>query len=123
MQSYSNYITHVLVVTDACESGPSFYAAMRGANKRECGNYEPTKFKSSQVFSSAGYELAADNSQFTKTFAKSLNYNTNSCIPIDNIVNQVTEVIGQGSKQAPKFGKIQGLEDEDGTFFFMKKTQ
>jgi tetratricopeptide (TPR) repeat protein len=124
MQSYSNYITHVLVITDACESGPSFYAAMRsGAKKRECGNYEATKFKSSQVFSSAGYELAADNSQFTKTFAKSLDYNTNSCIAIDNIVITVIESVGQGSKQAPKFGKIQGLEDEDGTFFFMKKVK
>ena len=123
MQSYTNYVTHVLVVTDACESGPSFYAAMRGAKKRECGDYTPTKFKSSQVFSSAGSELAADNSPFTKTFAKSLDYNTNSCIAIDNIVISVTESIGQGTKQSPKFGKIQGLDDEDGTFFFMKKTQ
>jgi len=123
MQSYTNYVTHVLVVTDACESGPSFYAAMRGTKKRECGDYSPTKFKSSQVFSSAGYELAADNSPFTKTFAKSLDYNTNSCIAIDNIVISVTESLGQGTKQTPKFGKIAGLEDEDGTFFFMKKNQ
>lgn len=123
MQSYTKYVTHVLVVTDACESGPSFYAAMRGAKKRECGDYAPTKFKSSQVFSSAGSELAADNSPFTKTFAKSLDYNTNSCIAIDNIVISVNESIGQGAKQAPRFGKIQGLDDEDGTFFFMKKTQ
>jgi hypothetical protein len=122
MQSYSKYITHTLVITDACESGPSFYAAMRsGVTKRDCGNYQPTKFKSSQVFSSAGYELASDNSQFTKTFAKSLDYNTNSCIAIDNIVLQVQEAVGQNQKQIPKFGKIQGLEDEDGTFFFIKK--
>jgi tetratricopeptide (TPR) repeat protein len=123
MQTYTNYVTHVLVVTDACESGPSFYAAMRGAKKRECGDYEPTKFKSSQVFSSAGSELAADNSPFTKTFAKSLDYNTNSCIAIDNIVISVTESIGQAGKQSPKFGKIAGLDDEDGTFFFIKKSQ
>ena len=122
MQTYTNYVTHVLVVTDACESGPSFYAAMRGAKKRECGDYEPTKYKSSQVFSSAGSELAADNSPFTKTFAKSLDYNINSCIAIDNIVISVTESIGN-TKQSPKFGNIQGLEDNGGTFFFMKKTQ
>ncbi len=123
MQSYTNYVTHVLVITDACESGPSFYAAMRGARNRSCNDSIPTRFKSSQVFSSAGYELAADNSPFTKTFAKSLEYNTNSCIPIDNIVNTVTESIGQSGKQSPKFGKIQGLEDEDGTFFFIKKSR
>jgi hypothetical protein len=113
----------VLVVTDACESGPSFYAAMRGAKKRECGDYQATKFKSSQVFSSSGYELASENSPFTKTFARSLDYNTNSCIAIDNIVISVTETVGQASKSAPKFGKIPGLQDDDGTFFFMKKYQ
>ncbi|MFT5158325.1 MAG: Tfp pilus assembly protein PilF, partial [Bacteroidia bacterium] len=122
MQSYTNFVTHVLVVTDACESGPSFYAAMRGSGDRECGDSIPKTFKSSQVFSSAGYELAADNSPFTKTFAKSLDYNTNSCIPIDKIVTNVSNSVGQGSKQSPKFGKIQGLEDEDGTFFFIKKS-
>lgn len=123
MQSYTKYVTHVLVVSDACETGPSFYAAMRGAKKRDCGDNSPTKFRSSQVFSSAGYELAADNSPFTKTFAKSLNYNTNECIAIDNIVISVTESVSQSGKQSPKFGKIQGLEDEDGTFFFIKKTK
>lgn len=121
MQSYSTFITHVLVVSDACESGPSFYAAMRGSKERDCGDYSSTKFKSSQVFSSAGYELAADNSPFTKTFARSLNYNTDNCIAIDNIVVKVTEAVRQNQKQSPKFGKINGLEDEDGTFFFIKK--
>jgi len=123
IQQYTSTTTHVLVITDACESGPSFYAAMRGAKKTECGDFTPTRFKSSQVFSSAGNELAADNSPFTKTFAKSLDYNNKSCITIDDIVVSVTESIGQGTKQSPRFGKIQGLDDEDGTFFFMKKTK
>lgn len=123
MQSYSKYITHTLVVTDACESGPSFYQAMRSENKdRSCNDWQATKFKSSQVFSSAGYELAVDNSQFTKTFANTLSSNPNSCIPIETIVNQVsTAVQKSGANQKPKFGKIAGLEDENGTFFFIKK--
>lgn len=122
MQSYSKYITHTLVVTDACESGPSFYQAMRATPKqRSCGDWKATKFKSSQVFSSAGYELAVDNSQFTKTFASSLAYNPNMCIPIENIVLKVTDAVAKGNSQKPKFGKIAGFEDEDGTFFFMKK--
>lgn len=122
MQSYSKYLTHTLIVTDACESGPSFYQAMRSTPvERQCGDWTAGKFKSSQVFSSAGYELASDDSQFSKTFAKSLSFNTNTCIPIETIVIKVTEAVGQSGKQKPKFGKIQGLEDEDGTFFFMKK--
>jgi hypothetical protein len=123
MQSYANYITHVLVVTDACESGPSFYAAMRGAKERNCGDYASTKFKSSQVFSSAGAELAADNSPFTKTFARTLDYNSNDCIAIDNIVNKVTAAVSQGQKQSPKFRNITRLDEQDGTFFFIKKTK
>jgi tetratricopeptide (TPR) repeat protein len=123
MQSYSKIITHTLVVTDACESGPSFYQAMRSTPKdRSCNDWQATKFKSSQVFSSAGYELASDNSQFTKTFANTLNSNPNSCIPIETVVSSVKTAVSKGgTKQKPKFGKIAGLEDENGTFFFIKK--
>jgi uncharacterized caspase-like protein len=122
MQSYSDVVTHTLVVTDACESGPTFYQAMRSGLKiRDCGDWKATKFKSSQVFSSAGYELASDNSQFTKTFANSLIHNPNSCIPIESIVEKVTTAVEQKNQQKPQFGKIDGLADENGTFFFIKK--
>lgn len=122
MQSYSKYITHTLVITDACESGPSFYQAMRSASQeRSCSDWEATRFKSSQVFSSAGYELASDDSQFTKTFANSLMNNPETCIPIEKIVSKVTEAVTKGGSQKPKFGKISGFEDENGTFFFMKR--
>jgi tetratricopeptide (TPR) repeat protein len=122
MQSYSSYITHTLVVTDACESGPSFYQAMRSTNDaRACDDINATKFKSSQVFSSAGAELASDDSQFTKTFARSLQYNENACIPIETIVSKVNEATATNESQKPLFGKIAGFEDENGTFFFIKK--
>jgi tetratricopeptide (TPR) repeat protein len=122
LQSYATNLTHTLVVTDACESGPSFYQAMRGAVKeRSCDDWQATRLKSSQVFSSAGYELAQDISQFTKTFANLLASNPNACIPIENIVTKVTSVVSQSNKQKPKFGKISGLTDEDGTFFFIAK--
>ncbi len=122
LQSYSNVVTHVLVVTDACESGPTFYQAMREIpRERDCGDWTSTRLKSSQVFSSAGYELAVDNSQFTRTFANTLANNPNSCIPIESIVTKVTSAVTQSNQQKPKFGKIAGLEDEDGTFFFISK--
>lgn len=124
LQSYTGYITHNLVITDACESGPTFYQAMRDTPKeRNCNDWEAVKFKSSQVFSSAGYELAVDNSQFTRTFANTLANNPNACLPIESIVSKVTMAVTQGSQQKPKFGKIVGLEDEDGTFFFMSKNK
>lgn len=122
LQSYSNIVTHVLIITDACESGPTFYQAMREIPKeRNCADWEATRLKSSQVFSSAGYELAVDNSQFTRTFANTLANNPNTCIPIESIVSKVTSAVTQNNQQKPKFGKISGLEDEDGTFFFISK--
>jgi len=122
LQTYSDVLTHTLVVSDACESGPTFYQAMRGnIEERNCGDWESTKLKSSQVFTSAGYELAIDNSQFTKTFANMLANNPNDCIPIESIVKKVTQVVTENNTQEPKFGKIAGLSDENGTFFFINK--
>ena len=122
METYMSYLTHTLVVTDACESGPSFYQAMRSDPKiRSCDDWQATQFKSSQVFSSAGYELAVDDSQFTRTFASALSNNPNACIPIEEIVMKVATAVGDNNKQKPKFGKITGLRDEDGTFFFITK--
>jgi len=122
MESYLSYLTHTLVVTDACESGPSFYQAMRSELKqRSCDDWQATQFKSSQVFSSAGYELAVDDSQFTRTFATALQNNPNACIPIEEIVAKVSSAVGNNNQQKPKFGKITGLKDEDGTFFFIAR--
>jgi tetratricopeptide (TPR) repeat protein len=122
MESYLTYLTHTLVVTDACESGPSFYQAMRSDLKnRSCDDWKSTQFKSSQVFSSAGYELAVDDSQFTRTFATALANNPKACIPIEEIVMKVSTAVGGNNQQKPKFGKITGLKDEDGTFFFIAK--
>lgn len=122
MQSYPSVLSHTLVVTDACESGPSFYQAMRsGLQQRSCNDPASIRLKSSQVFSSAGYELAVDNSQFTRTFANVLANSSDACIPIENIVQKVTDAVVNANQQKPQFGKIAGLEDENGTFFFIAK--
>ncbi len=122
MQLYSKYITHLLLITDACESGPTFYQAMRNIPEaKSCNDWTATRFKSSQVFSSAGYELAVDNSQFTRTFANTLSNNPDPCIPIESIVQKVTKAVAENNQQKPVFGKISGLEDENGTYFFISK--
>jgi len=122
MQSYPNTITHTLVITDACESGPSFYQAMRsGLQTRNCNDPVTSRLKSAQVFSSAGYELAVDNSQFTRTFANVLANSQDGCVPIESIVQKVTTAVVSNNQQKPQFGKIAGLEDEGGTFFFISK--
>ena len=124
LQGYSDVVVHTLVVSDACESGPGFYSASRSANDAPtCDNARVAGAKSAQVFTSAGYELAVDNSKFTATFANTLMNNKNACIPIETIVKSVTAAVTTGNGQKPKFGRIQGLEQMDmlGTFFFITK--
>jgi hypothetical protein len=47
--------------------------------------------------------------------------NKNACIPIETIVKSVTAAVTTDNGQKPKFGKIQGLDDFNGTFFFITK--
>jgi tetratricopeptide (TPR) repeat protein len=121
LESYSKYLTHTLVVSDACESGPSFYEAMRsdGEDKR-CDDVQATGFKSSQVLTSTGYELAVQKSVFTDAFSRTLDHNDNSCIAIDEVFQKINSEVRK-SNQIARFGKITGLEDENGTFFFIRK--
>lgn len=115
-------LRHTLVISDACETGPAFYLAMRSAPKAvNCQDWESTRLKSAQVFTSSDREKSADNSLFARTFANILNNNPEKCIPIDRISERVTIAVEQNQKQKPKFGNISGLEDESGTFFFIRK--
>jgi hypothetical protein len=121
LKAYAS-LTHTLVISDACESGPGFYQAMRSTNNEPtCDNLQASTLKSAQVFSFAGYQLAVDNSMFTKTFANTLINNQNACIPIETIVKSVSVAVANSNQQKPKFGKITGLQDENGTFFFIVK--
>jgi tetratricopeptide (TPR) repeat protein len=121
IQSYTQ-VQHVLVISDACESGPAFYMAMRDdAVPRQCGDWEGTKFKSAQVMTSSNKELSSDNSLFTQAFANILTNNPGNCISIESVATKVTGIVKQNLKQTPKFGKIKGLDDQDGSFFFIKK--
>ncbi|MCE5347060.1 MAG: tetratricopeptide repeat protein [Bacteroidales bacterium] len=122
LQGYGDVVVHTLVISDACESGPGFYTAMRSAyDEPKCDNSIVAGARSAQVFSSAGYEIAVDNSKFTSTFANTLMNNKNACIPIETVVKSVTAAVNTETGQKPKFGLIQGLEDMNGTFFFITK--
>jgi tetratricopeptide (TPR) repeat protein len=124
-------VVHTLIVSDACESGPGFYTAMRSAGDAPaCSDVQVVTNKSAQVFSSTGYqdkggvEKATDKSKFTTTFASEINNNLktgNACIPIETIVNKVISTVGKENGQNPRFGKIVGMEDLNGTFFFIRK--
>ncbi len=122
LAEYSESVTNTLVVTDACESGPTFYQAMRSIpTNRSCTELFARPARSSQVLTSSGYEFATENSAFTRTFAGALTNNQNPCLPIENIVTQVTIAASRSNQARPRFGTIAGLEDEGGTFFFVAR--
>lgn len=121
LSTYKN-LRHTLVVADATETGPSFYLAMRDTQRpKECGDYQASKLKSAQVLSAAEPERNNESSLLCKTFANSLKATKDKCISIDNISDKVNTAAKQNQKQKPKFGNIQDLSDENGTFFFMRK--
>jgi tetratricopeptide (TPR) repeat protein len=117
-------VKHTLVVSDACETGPAFYLAMRDINvNRNCGEWEATKLKSAQVISSTTLDLNDDKSVFTKSFVDALKGTNEKCISIEKISEKVSVSAKQNQKPKPKLGNIQGLQDENGTFFFIKKAK
>jgi tetratricopeptide (TPR) repeat protein len=121
ISTYKN-LRHTLVVADATETGPSFYLAMRDTQRpKECGDYQASKLKSAQVLSAAETERSNESSLLSKTFANTLKGTRDKCISIDNISDKVSSAAKQNQKQKPKFGNIQDLSDENGTFFFMRK--
>jgi tetratricopeptide (TPR) repeat protein len=122
LKPYIQNITHSLIVTDACETGPSFYMAMRNLpSDRNCGDKKNTKSKSSQVFTSSKQGFTDNDTEFSISFANALMFDNNSCVPIERIVNQVSGDIIKSNKKRPIFGRINGFEDENGTFIFVKK--
>jgi len=121
VESYLDVLTHVLVITDACESGPSFADVTTSSFKAtSCSDSGAVSNKSAQVLSSAGYELASDNSIFTQSFSAILESNREACISIESVAEKVSSVVEKTGSQSPKFGVIKGLSDQGGSFFFVR---
>ncbi len=125
LEVYSDDLTHLLIVSDACESGPTFYEVMRSVNtNRSCSIEKDIKAKSNQVLTSAdSYELAYDNSHFMEAFFNVLNTNQNDCVPIEEVATEVKSVLKSRGLHTPQFGIIPGFKDHNGTFFFIRKDQ
>ncbi len=115
-------LTHILIISDACKAGESFSIAMRGDNTlASCEDSKLVQQKSALILTSSNTEAAMDNSLFTKTFINSLANNPADCIPVDAIAERISIVMYKHTAQKPVFGRISGLEDKNGTFFFMRK--
>ncbi len=117
-----DHLQHVLVITDACESGPTFFQAMRSIpTEPVCDDPVAARKRSYQLFSASGYDLAADESLFARTIAEALSTNPKPCIPVQEVVKKVTIQLIRNHLDRPQFGNITGMASEGGTFFFYKK--
>jgi tetratricopeptide (TPR) repeat protein len=117
-----NSLTHLLVVSDACSTGPGFNIAMRGTmGEFSCSQTDLLNKKSFQVFTSAGTEKAYDNSLFARSFSNALLNNDDDCMTIDELAKRIIIILQANSSQVPEFGRIAGLNDEQGTFFFISR--
>ena len=115
-------LDHLLVISDACEAGAAFNVAMRGNDTNpSCNEVRYTESRSAQVFTSTTEGYALDNSTFTDKFIQHLSGNSTDCIPIDKLATVVTNDLRLSTGQVPVFGRIPGLKDDQGTFFFIKK--
>jgi hypothetical protein len=120
LYNYGKSLSHLLIVSDACESGASFSSEVSNlVSSTRCNN--PTAAaKSSQVFSSTSTEKASDNSIFAQSFSSALVGNPEPCISIFEISKIVRDAVEKNQRQRTRFGKIGGLPNDGGTFLFMR---
>lgn len=122
MQSYSQYLSHTLIVTDACDAGPSFADVTRSDMRiRSCNDWETTQLRSSQVLSASGYQQAAGQSPLTQNFAQLLLQESDGCMPVEKVVLRMSSESNIPRSSIPRLGVISGMGDENGTFFFIRE--
>lgn len=121
--SLMNYVTlkHLLVVSDACETGLAFCRPEVQNLNPSCEDWEAIGSKSAQVLTSSNVEKSSDKSSFARVIANSLQNSTNQCLSINKIAERVLNIVGNNSQQSPRFGRIKNVEDENGTYFFIRK--
>ncbi|MCG8701148.1 MAG: caspase family protein, partial [Bacteroidales bacterium] len=89
LYSYTN-LKHLLVVSDACDAGPSFNVAMKGEiYAPSCLMKMKLENKSAQALTSTKEGYALDNSQFATAFTYNLDNNTKPCISIEELALKV----------------------------------
>lgn len=124
LSSYSKSLKNILVISDACESGPAFSLSSEEIIQFDCKKLEQVKQnKSAYVFSSTTNEKASDNSIFCESFADQLNTNQSYCLSMSEMVKFVSGVVEKRQSQRCKYGKIKDINDNGGSFYFLKKSK
>lgn len=121
--SANKKLNHLLLISDACQTGQSFYAkSIIKSTASPCSEWQLTKMRSAECFTSSDSQLSSDNSIFAKTFTKVLQNDPSDCLGIVSVAEKVTEIVLQNQAQIPIFGNITGMESENGSFVFIKRS-
>jgi len=116
-------LMHLLVISDACQTGQSFYSKNIAKNvSNPCEEWSITKMRSAECFTSSDNQLSSDNSIFATAFSRVLQNHTSGCVGIVEVASRVTEIVQQNQTQTPIFGTITGMESENGSFVFIKRS-
>lgn len=123
LQGYTKYLSHMLVITDVCTLGSQFYKSSENATtvSPNCDDPEFMKLKSSQVLGLSADEVTTDNLKFVEAFARILIENPDKCLSIEKVFNDVSESLETSDKQKLVLGNITNLENQNGTFFFIRR--
>jgi tetratricopeptide (TPR) repeat protein len=122
LNSYGKLLRNILIVSDACESGPSFSLSDESIIDFDCNMIKSSVHNSSAfVFSSTTNEKASDNSVFCETFADLLNTNEDPCVAMSAIVKSVSSVVEKRQSQRCKYGKIKDMSNNNGSFYFIRR--
>jgi tetratricopeptide (TPR) repeat protein len=115
------FLKHALVVSDACETGSAFCIANSEIkDPGDCKKIDAVKNPSFQVFTSSSSESSTDESLFAETFCNLLKSNPDKCLSVEKIAKKVVETVSKEQKQKPSFGIIPGLNNQNGSFYFIK---
>jgi tetratricopeptide (TPR) repeat protein len=122
LAGYGKSLKNILIVSDACESGPSFSLSDETLVNFDCNQIGSINSNSSAyVFSSTTNEKASDNSIFCESFADQLNSNSNLCLPMSDVVKFVSSTVEKRQSQRCKYGKIKDINNNFGSFYFLKR--
>jgi tetratricopeptide (TPR) repeat protein len=120
IEAYSN-LKHILVVSDAADTGPLFATSSQEKSVVSCDKLESIQLKSAQMLTVSNTEMLPENKLFSQSFSNILSNSSTPCISIESLSEKINTMLTQNKKGPAKFGRIKGITEEKGSFLFFKK--
>jgi hypothetical protein len=114
---------HIFLIADACYAGSIFYS--RGViDEAPPSIADVYKNKSRTAMTSGGTTEVNDDSKFSEILLDLLRNNSDMYVTSSQLFRSIEKpVMNSGSKTAPRFGIIQGVNDMQGDFIFILRAK